>query len=110
MARPGVLTMKKLNFKIISLNIVNKKLSLKEVKGYQIDGLAAVYHERPYWYVTEIESGVCICKGKTKQDALNEYQKEETKEKIKNAYKTDTYKHFKKEFKAMKGQNENDNK
>lgn len=59
MARSGVLTMTKLNFKILSINIINKKLSLKEV---------------------------------------------ETKEQIKNAHKTDVYKHFKKEFKEMEGQ------
>lgn len=102
--------MKKLNFKILSFNIVNKKLSLKEVEGYQIDSTAAVYRDRSYWYVTELESGTCICKGKTKQDAINEYQKDETKEKIKNAYKIDIYKHFKNIFEELKGQNENDNK
>lgn len=64
-------------------------------EGYQIDSIAAVYRDRPYWYVTEIESGTCVCKGKTKQDALNEYQKDETKEKIAKAHKTDTYKHLK---------------
>lgn len=63
--------MKKLNFKILSFNIVNKKISLKEVEGYLIDSIAAVYRDCPYWYVTELESGTCICKGKTKQDALN---------------------------------------
>lgn len=97
--------MKKLNFKILAFRIVNKKITLKEVEGYQIDSIAAVYRESPYWYVTEIESGLCICKGKTKQDALNEYQKVETKEKIKNAYKTDAYKHLKNIFEEMKGQN-----
>ena len=97
--------MKKLNFKILAINIVNKKASLKEVKGYQIDSIAAVYRYKPYWYVTELESGLCLCKGKTKQDALNEYQKDETKEKIKNAHKTDTYKHLKNVFEEMKGQN-----
>lgn len=97
--------MKKLNFKILSINIVNKKASLKEVTGYQIDSSYAVYRNHPYWYVTEFESGLCICKGKTKQDALNEYQKDETKEKIKNAHKTDTYKHLKNVFVEMKGQN-----
>lgn len=55
--------MKKLNFKIISFNIVNKKPS------------------------------------------LNEYQKDDMKEKISKARKTDTYKRLKKEFKEMKGQN-----
>lgn len=58
--------MKKLNFKILSINIINKKFYLKEVEGYQIDSIAAVYREHPYWHVTEIESGTCICKGKTR--------------------------------------------
>lgn len=97
--------MKKLKFKILAIRIVNKKISLKEVEGYQIDSIAAVYREHPYWYVTEIESGTCICKGKTKQDALNEYQKDETKEKIFKAHKTDIYKHLKILFEEMKGQN-----
>lgn len=97
--------MKKLKFKIISINIINKKLSLKEVEGYQIDSIAAVYRNYPYWYVTELESGVCISKGKTKQDAINKYQEVETKEQIKNAHKTDTYKRFKNAFVEMKGQN-----
>lgn len=97
--------MKKLNFKILAFRIVNKKIILKEVEGYQIDNIAAVYHEQPYWYVTEFESGLCVCKGKTKQDALNEYQKDETKEKIKNAHKTDSYKYLKNVFVEMKGQN-----
>lgn len=97
--------MKKLKFKIVSINIINKKISLKEVEGYQIDSIAAVYRERPYWYVTELVSGTCICKGKTRQDALNEYQKDKTKEKIKYAHKTDIYKYFKKEFKEIGGQN-----
>lgn len=96
--------MKKLKFKILSINIINKKLSLKEVEGYQIDSIAAVYRDHSYWYVTELESGVCISKGKTKQDAINKYQEVETKEHIKNAHKTDVYKHFKKEFKEMEGQ------
>lgn len=96
--------MKKLNFKFLAFRIDNKKITLKEVEGYQIDSIAAVYRDRPYWYVTEIESGTCVCKGKTKQDALNEYQKDETKEKIKNAHKTDTYKHLKNVFEEMKGQ------
>ncbi len=95
--------MKKLNFKIISFDIINKKLSLKEVKGYQIDSIAAAYRDdHPYWNVTELESGLCICKGKTKQDAINKYQEVETKEKIERAHKTDVYKRFKKEFKEMK--------
>lgn len=97
--------MKKLNFKILSIDIVNKKPSLKEVEGYQIDSIVAVYRNHPYWYVTELESGLCISKGKTKQDALNEYQKDETKLIIKNARKTDTYKHLKNVFVEMKGQN-----
>lgn len=96
--------MKKLNFKILSLNFIKKKPSLKEVEGYQIDSIVAVYRDRHYWYVTELESGICVCKGKTKQDALNEYQKDETKEKIKNAHKTDTYMHLKNVFEEMKGQ------
>lgn len=83
--------MKKLKFKILTINIINKKLSLKEVEGYQIVSIAAVYRDQPYWYVTELESGACICKGKTKQDALNEYQKDETKEKIAKAHKTANY-------------------
>lgn len=103
--------MKKLNFKILAFRIVNKKISLKEVEGYQIDSIAAVYRERPYWYVTEIESGTCICKGKTKQLAIEEYQKELTKNKIKYAHTTKIYKLYKAEFEnLMKGQNENDNK
>lgn len=97
--------MKKLNFKILAFRIVNKKIILKEVEGYQIDSIAAVYRDCPYWYVTELESGTCICKGKTKQDALNEYQKDETKEKIAKAHKTDAYKHLKNIFIEMKGQN-----
>lgn len=103
LARPGVLTMKK--FKILLFNIDNKKFSLKEVKGYQIDSIAFVYHECPYWSVIELESGLCICKGKTKQDALNEYQKDDMKEKIAKAHKTDTYKRLKNIFEEMKGQN-----
>ena len=52
--------MKKLKFKILSINIINKKLSLKEVEGYQIDSIAAVYRDRPYWYVIELVSGTSI--------------------------------------------------
>lgn len=101
--------MKKLNFKILSIDTIDSKFSLKEVEGYQINSKAAVYRAHSYWRVTDIESGLCICKGKTKQDALNEYQKDETKEKISKALKTDTYKRLKNVFIEMKGQNENDN-
>ena len=97
--------MKKLNFKILAFRIVNKKITLKEVTGYQIDSIAAVYRDCSYWYVTELVSGTSICKGKTKQDALNEYQKYETKEKIAKAHKTDAYKHLKNIFEEMGGQN-----
>ena len=97
--------MKKLNFKTLAIRIVNKKISLKEVEGNQIDSIAAVYRERPYWYVIELVSGTCICKGKTKQDAVNKYQEVETKEKITKAHKTDAYKHLKNVFVEMKGQN-----
>lgn len=97
--------MKKLTFKILSFNIVNKKFSLKEVEGYQIDSIASIYHERDYWYVVELESGLRICEAKTKQDAINKYQEDETKEQIKNAHKLDIYKHQKNLFIEMKGQN-----
>ncbi len=93
------------NFKILSFNLVNHEFSLKEVKGYQIDSIAFIHHGCPYWYVTEIESGSHICKGKTKQDALNEYQKDDMKEKIAKAHKTDAYKRLKNIFEEMKGQN-----
>ena len=94
------------NFKLLLFNNnVNQKFSLKEVKGYQIDSIAFVYHNGPYWYVTDIESGFHICRGKTKQDALNEYQKDDMKEKIAKVHKTDTYKHLKNIFEEMKGQN-----
>ena len=97
--------MKKLNFKIMTFNMVNEKPSLNEVEGYQIDNLAAVYRGQHYWIVIHLETGLCICKGKTKQDALNEYQKDDMKEKIAKAYKTDTYKRLKNIFEEMKGQN-----
>lgn len=97
--------MRKLSFNILLFNIVNKKPSLKEVKGYQIDSVAAAYRDSPYWYVVEFASGTCICKGKTKQEALDNYEKIETKEKIKNAHKTNVYKHLKNIFEEMKGQN-----
>ncbi len=97
--------MKKLTFKILTFNIVNKKFSLKEVEGYQIDSIAGVFHERDYWYVVELESGLRICEAKTKQDAINKYQEEETKEKIKSAHKLVIYMHQKNLFKEMKGQN-----
>lgn len=95
--------MKKLNFKTLLFRIVNNKYFLKEVKGYQIDSVAAVYRDKPYWYVIEIASGLSICKGRTKQAAIEEYQI--SKEKIKNAHKTDVYKHLKKCFEEMKGNN-----
>lgn len=101
--------MKKISFNILSIRIINKKLHLKVVEGYQIDSVAGVYRERPYWYVTEFVSGTCICKGKTKQEALDNYEKIETKEKIKNAHKTDIYKHLKNIFEEMKGEKLNDN-
>lgn len=97
--------MKKLNFKIILFNIVNKKPSLKEVEGYQIDSLAAVYREQHYWCVIELETGLCICKGKTMQNSINKYQEVEMKERIKNVRKTDTYKRLKNIFEELKGQN-----
>lgn len=92
-------------FKVLSFNLVNKKFSLKEVKGYQIDSIAFVYHDCPYWHVTDIESGFHICIGKTKQDALNKYQKDDMKEKIDKVRKTDDYRHLKNIFEEMKGQN-----
>lgn len=98
--------MKKLKVKILSFNMVNKKIILKEVVGYHIDSIAAITRDdRGYWFVVEIESGIRICEAKTKQDALNEYQKDETKEKITKVHKTDFYKHLKNLFKEMKGQN-----
>lgn len=38
--------------------------------------------------ISELESGTMICKGKTKQLAIEEYQKELTKNKIKYAHST----------------------
>lgn len=103
--------MKKLNFNILSFNIVSHKIDLRTVNGFQIDSIAAVYREYPYWIVSELESGTMICKGKTKQLAIEEYQKELTKNKIKYAHTTKIYKLCKAEFEnLMKGQNENDNK
>ena len=83
--------------------MANKKPSLKEVEGYQIDSLAAVYRVQHYWSVIELETGLCICKGKTKQNSINKYQEFEMQERIKNVRKTDTYKRLKNIFEEMKG-------
>lgn len=97
--------MKKLSFNILAFNIVNKKPNLCKKEGYQIDNDAVVYREKPYWYVTELVSGLSICKGKTLNAALENYHSGEIKEKIKRAHETDAYKHLKNIFKETKGQN-----
>lgn len=103
--------MKKLNFKILTIDVDDQFIKLRSVSGYQIDSDAAVYREKPYWVVSELGSGTMICKGKTKQLAIEEYQKELTKKLIKCGHATKKYKLYKTAFiNLMKGQNENDNK
>lgn len=97
--------MKKLSFNILVLNNTTHKNELKKVNGYQIDSIAAVYHVYSIWIVTELQSGLSICNAKTRQLAIEKYQKI-SNDIINRAHLYTSYQHHKTEFEnLMKGQN-----
>lgn len=102
----NALNMKKLSFYILSFNIITKNFIIINKNGYRIDSDTAVYPEawnkNSRWHVTDLDSGTSICSGKTKQEALDNYQKEETKEKMKQAKETEAYNFCKAKYITLK--------
>lgn len=96
--------MKKLSFNIVVFNTVTNKNELKKVCGYQIDNIVAIYHGTSRWIVTDLQSGLSICNDKTKQLAIEKYQKI-PKNIISRVHLSMAYQRHKSEFEnLMKGE------
>lgn len=97
--------MKKISFNILIFNTATNKNELKKVCGFQIDNITGVYYGTSRWIVTDLQSGLSICTDKTKQLAIEKYQKIPT-DIISRAHLSKVYQRHKTEFESLiKGEN-----